>query len=84
MSIQPVAAHGASPTFSAITQLFKGISRRRSERLVLDELLTMPPGRLKDLGIDTGDVFEAIRRPSQAGFILAERRAIRALGRVSS
>ena len=83
MSIQPVAAHGVSTTLSAVTHLLKGISKRRSERLVLDELLTMPPDRLRDLGIDTGDVFEAIRHPSHAGFILAERRAIRALGRIS-
>ena len=79
MSTQPASTDGTSLSLSAIAGFLKDLPGRRSQRLALRELLTMGPHRLDDLGIDLGDVVEAIRCLSRAGRILEDRRAARAM-----
>jgi uncharacterized protein YjiS (DUF1127 family) len=84
MVLQSIAVQGEKPAFSAIVRLAKDMVRRRSQRLALSELLTMEPHRLDDLGIDLGDILEAIRCPPRDGKVLEQRRAAHADERVGS
>lgn len=84
MSTQPATTDNTSLSLSAIAGFLKDLPRRRSQRLALRELLTMGPHRLDDLGIDLGNVVEAIRCLSSAGRILEDRRAARAIQATTS
>ena len=51
----------------------------RSQRMALNNLLSMDAHRLDDLGINRGDLFDAMHaEPSRRVRVLAERRAGRA------
>jgi hypothetical protein len=84
MSIQTVTTSSASLSLSRIAGSIRGISKRRARRLAMSELLTIAPNRLDDLGIDLGDVAEALRCLPSAGRILEARRAVRAGARPRS
>jgi uncharacterized protein YjiS (DUF1127 family) len=51
----------------------------RSQRVALNNLLSMDADRLDDLGINRGDLFDAMRaEPARSSRVLADRRARRA------
>jgi uncharacterized protein YjiS (DUF1127 family) len=64
--------------FNRIVSAIRAAATRRAQRIALGELLAMSPGRLHDLGINAGDIIEALEAPPPAGAKLATRRAVRA------
>ena len=68
----------AGIVFNYIAGVIRAAAARRSQRIVLRELLAMSPGRLHDLGISAGDVIEALEAAPRAGTKLTARRADRA------
>ena len=74
---RPVAA---APSLHPVRALFAWISRiraGRAQRLALKDLLEMDPHRLEDLGINRGDLFDALAAQRRPTDLLAERRRAR-------
>ena len=81
MTIQSsIAGNTSLPgiVFNYIGGAIRAAAARRSQRIVLRELLAMSPGRLHDLGINAGDVIEALEAAPRAETKLTARRADRA------
>jgi uncharacterized protein YjiS (DUF1127 family) len=81
MTIQSSTAGNTSLpgiVFNYIAGAIRAAAARRSQRIALRELLAMSPARLRDLGINAGDVIEALEAAPQAGAKLTARRADRA------
>ena len=77
---RPLAAATSSNPVRFVAAFFAKIRAERAQRLALHSLLELDPHRLDDLGINRGDLFDAMhveRRPTR---LLAERRASRVEG----
>jgi uncharacterized protein YjiS (DUF1127 family) len=80
MSIQSsIAGDTSLPriVFNRIATAIKAAMIRRAQRMALGELFAMSPGRLHDLGINAGDIIEALEAAPPVGEKLATRRADR-------
>ncbi len=72
---RPVAAATLNPV-RIVATFFARVKTGRAQRLALHNLLSMDAYRLDDLGINRGDLFDAIHSQS-ATRLLADRRAHR-------
>ncbi|HVY51302.1 MAG TPA: hypothetical protein VHA07_07020 [Devosia sp.] len=70
------AAHSFHPVRVLWTWLAQAKARRQ-QRLALQDLLELDPHRLDDLGINRGDLFDALAAPRRPTALLAERRQSR-------
>lgn len=74
---RPVAA---APSFHPVRALIAWAARVRTghaQRLALKDLLELDPHRLEDLGINRGDLFDALATPRRPTDLLAARRRAR-------
>jgi len=83
MTVQPSAVGTTNSVFDIVAKVMRDAAKRRLQRLTLGELLIMPAHYLDDLGIIPADVIDALNARSQAGQILAARRAARATAPVT-
>jgi uncharacterized protein YjiS (DUF1127 family) len=65
--------------FVALIEGFRTIRDRRARRLAIASLLELDPSRLDDLGINVGDIREALSIAQPAGARLDAHRRARAL-----
>jgi len=78
---RPAAAPLSLTPFRMVANWFAQFRAERSQRVALKSLLELDPHRLRDLGIERSDLFDALcadRRPTK---FLADRRALRLDGR---
>ena len=69
--------------FETLAQQIRTSRTRRAQRLALVTLMEMTPHQLDDLGLDLGDIADAMAAPPPAGRVLASRRARRAVSWMS-
>jgi uncharacterized protein YjiS (DUF1127 family) len=62
----------------SIGRHIRTLRARRAERMEIASLLDLDPGRLDDLGVNAGDIRDALRAPVPPGPSLALSRAISA------
>jgi len=74
---RPSAAAASFNPVRLVAALFVRAQAERSQRLALKSLLDLDPHRLDDLGINRGDLFDAMRAEHRPTHLLAQRRAIR-------
>jgi uncharacterized protein YjiS (DUF1127 family) len=70
----------AAPVLAPLRALGRWLARgraRRAQRLALSSLLDLDAHRLADLGLNRGDLFDALRAEQEAARVLSERRARR-------
>jgi uncharacterized protein YjiS (DUF1127 family) len=73
---RPALAAAPTSLFRSLANLFAKARQARARRLALETLLEFDTARLDDLGINRGDLFEAMESPSsRPGHRLAQRRA---------
>ena len=72
------AAVSLNPVRLAVAWFAKA-NAERSQRLALKTLLELDPHRLDDLGINRGDLFDAMHVATRPTKLLAERRNLRAI-----
>ncbi|MEQ1901017.1 MAG: hypothetical protein ABL866_09820 [Devosia sp.] len=73
-----VAAVTLNPMRMVVAWYGKALAAR-SQRIALRSLLSMDAHRLDDLGINRGDLFDAMHaEPTRSARVLSERRAARA------
>lgn len=72
----PFVSTFAAPT--AVIRSLRAWFSRRAQRKTIAALLEMDPSRLNDLGLDTGDIRDALRGSVPAGSYLEARRSARA------
>jgi uncharacterized protein YjiS (DUF1127 family) len=75
---QTVAAASINPVRALVTWFAKANSER-AQRLALKTLLELDPHRLDDLGINRGDLFDAMHVTHRPTSLLAERRLQRSI-----
>ena len=78
---RPVAAPLSLNPLRIVARWFAQLRAERSQRVALKSLLELDQHRLRDLGIERSDLFDALcaeRRPTK---MLADRRALRLGGR---
>ena len=74
---RPSAAASINP-IRALLAWFAKAKAERTQRQALESLLTLDAYRLDDLGINRGDLFDAMHASHRATRLLAERRESRA------
>jgi uncharacterized protein YjiS (DUF1127 family) len=74
---RPSAAAASFNPIRLATAFFARAHAERGQRLALKSLLELDSHRLDDLGINRGDLFDAMRQPQQPTRLLAQRRAAR-------
>jgi len=70
----------AAAAFSPVRIVVAWFAKARAERvqrLALDQLLDLDPERLDDLGINRGDLFDAMHASHRKTRLLTDRRALR-------
>ena len=76
---RPRAAARFNP-FTLVWTWFAKARAERAQRIALESLLQLDAHRLDDLGINRGDLFDAMHASHRATRMLAERRESRARG----
>jgi uncharacterized protein YjiS (DUF1127 family) len=74
---RPAAAPASFNPLRFLAALFAKLRAERAQRLALQSLLELDPHRLDDLGINRGDLFDAMQAQSRPTDLLARRRRIR-------
>lgn len=74
---RPAAAAPSVNLFSLAASWFAKARTNREQRLALGSLLDLDPHRLDDLGINRGDLFDAMHDRHRPTRLLAERRSTR-------
>jgi uncharacterized protein YjiS (DUF1127 family) len=74
---RPLAAATSSNPVRFVAAFFAKVRAERTQRIALQSLLELDPHRLDDLGINRGDLFDAMRAEQRPTRVLAERRANR-------
>ena len=72
---RPLAAATSPNLVRFLAAFFAKARAERAQRIALQSLLELDPHRLDDLGINRGDLFDAMRAERQPTRLLAERRA---------
>lgn len=72
---RPLAAATSLNPVRFVAVLFTKVRAERAQRIALSSLLELDPHRLEDLGINRGDLFDAMRAEQRPTRLLAERRA---------
>jgi uncharacterized protein YjiS (DUF1127 family) len=72
---RPLAAATSSNLIRLVAALFAKARSERAQRIALQSLLELEPHRLDDLGINRGDLFDAMRADQRPTRLLAERRS---------
>jgi uncharacterized protein YjiS (DUF1127 family) len=75
---RPSAAVTSANPFGFVLALFAKARAVRAQRVALDSLLELDHGRLDDLGINRGDLFDAMHASHRPTKLLSERRNSRA------
>ena len=76
---RPAAAANSINPFRLAVAWFAKLRAAREQRLALGSLLELDPHRLDDLGIDRGDLFDAMHVGHRPTRLLAERRSHRTI-----
>jgi uncharacterized protein YjiS (DUF1127 family) len=74
---RPAAAPASPNPVRILAAFFAKLRAERGQRRALQSLLELDPHRLDDLGINRGDLFDALRTPRRPTDLLAQRRRIR-------
>lgn len=74
---RPAAAASSLNPVRALLQWFAKARAARTQRMALDSLLDLDAHRLEDLGINRGDLFDAMHAQQRPTRVLTERRARR-------
>lgn len=74
---RPAAAPAFSNPLRFLAALLAKHRAERAQRLALQSLLELDPHRLDDLGINRGDLFDAMRTPRRPTDLLTSRRRMR-------
>ena len=74
---RPSAAAASFNPLRALVRLFAIARAERAQRLALKSLLALDEARLDDLGINRGDLFDALHMAQRPTRLLAQRRAAR-------
>jgi len=77
LSGEPSSAAASFNPLRLVAALFAKARAQRVQRLALSSLLELDPHRLDDLGINRGDLFDAMHAEPRPTRMLAERRARR-------
>ncbi len=75
---RPSAAAISSNPFALVLAFFAKARAQRAQRVALDSLLQLDAYRLDDLGINRGDLFDAMHASYRPTKLLSERRTSRA------
>ena len=74
---RPAAAAISLHPLAVFGQWFAKVRAGRTQRLALNSLLDLDAHRLEDLGINRGDLFDAMQAEHRPTKVLTERRARR-------
>ena len=72
---RPHAAATSANPVRFVAVLLAKVRAERAQRIALSSLLELDPHRLDDLGINRGDLFDAMHAQQHPTRLLAERRA---------
>ena len=74
---RPVAAASSLNPLRMVANWFAQFRAERHQRVALKSLLDLDPHRLRDLGIERSDLFDAMRAEQRPTKLLADRRSFR-------
>jgi uncharacterized protein YjiS (DUF1127 family) len=74
---RPAAAPASFSLVRFLAVFFAKLRAERAQRRALRSLLELDPHRLDDLGINRGDLFDAMHEPRRPTDLLARRRRMR-------
>ena len=74
---RPAAAASPLNPFRMVANWFAQLRAERNQRVALKSLLDLDSHRLRDLGIERADLFDALRAEQRPTKVLADRRSVR-------